>query len=149
MKAIVGCCMVAASLISGCSSTVPQVVSSDSYVLDTEKGLLCRYTDCYDLSLIVPSPYEQRIVNAYNLSEAKFSWTQEDLQRLLLEDSSYAVEKLSDSEYKLPANSRTNTVYSVLQDEFDLLYAGKGGEVSGVLGKIKGVKLDQDIERPH
>jgi hypothetical protein len=147
MKRIAGCFLVL--FVSGCSYTAPRMVPSHSYLLDVQQGVFCRYTDCYDLSLIIPSPYEQRITTEFGLTDKKESWTKEYLQKILLETDLYPISKISDHEFQLPSNQYTNTVYSVLKDEFDILYAGKSGKVSNVLGKIKGVKLNQDIERPH
>ena len=147
MKPIAGCILVL--LMSGCSYTTPRIVPSDSYLLDVQQGVFCRYTDCYDLSLIIPSPYEQRITTEFGLTNQKESWTKEDLLEVLLETELYRISEISDHEFQLPSNQYTNTVYSVLKDEFDILYAGKSGKVSNALGKIKGVRLNQDIERPH
>lgn len=122
MKPIAGCFLVL--LMSGCSYTTPRIVPSDSYLLDVQQGVFCRYTDCYDLSLIIPSPYEHRLIKAYGLKNYKQSWTKEDLQQVLLEQKIYPVTKISEHEFMLPSNHHTNTVFSVLKEEFDILYRG-------------------------
>ena len=126
MKAFVMAAAFAA--LSGCI-TAPQMLPGDRYLVDTEQGMMCHVGRCYYLSLIQPSFDELRIARAYGLPVQNYSWSTEQLVKLMLQPpgEAYPVTRLSDTEYSLPINTMTEAAYLVLEDEYNQLY--KSGNI--------------------
>lgn len=115
----------AIALITGCAAPNISYLPADGYLVDVENGVMCKRYDCYQLGLIIPSYYEHEIANAYGLPGGKgYTWTTEQFTRLLIAppEGLYKVEKLSETEYRLPINHATEMAYRTLHKEYDLLY---------------------------
>lgn len=138
-------------MLTACNAKPLKVLPSDRYLVDLEVGLMCRHMDCYDLSLIIPSFHEMRVIKAYELDASILSWSEEALVEILLNPpgNQYQVTQLSEVEFDLPANPQTDVIYDLLRDEFNLLYARTGDRIVDITNSVKGLKMnDGSIEQP-
>lgn len=115
---------ISAIALSGCVTSYPKQIAGDSYLIDTEHGMMCHLSRCYYLDLIGPSYNEQRVAVAYGLPAKVYTWDTSQFTTLMLNppQSLYQVTQLSETEYKLPINHATYTAYDVLKVEYDQLF---------------------------
>ncbi|WP_299178902.1 hypothetical protein [uncultured Neptuniibacter sp.] len=117
--------LTAATLLSACISS-PRMLPSDSYLVDTQRGLMCHVGKCYYIDLIHPSYNELRIAKAYRLDTRVYSWGADELAALMLKPphQQYTVTQLSETEFSLPITYETQTAFYVLEEEYNQLYKG-------------------------
>lgn len=114
------------ALLAGCAAQDIKYLPGDHYLVDLDNGVMCRSSDCLQLSLIIPSYYEHEIAHAYGLQKGQtYNWNTQQFANLLITPPNklYAVEKISDSEFRLPINQATAKAFATLQYEYDLLYS--------------------------
>lgn len=123
------CLIASTALIAACSVQTPRVLSQDSYLIDTQLGLMCHVSECYYLSLIGPSWQEIDIALALGLPAKAYSWSVDEFVSLLVTppEGRYGVEQLSATEFKLPRNRATEAAFNALEQE-DLQLYRIGGE---------------------
>lgn len=114
--------------LSGCANP-PRTLTGDSYLIDTERGLMCHVTECYYLDLVNASFDELEVAKAFGLPVKAYSWTTSQFVTLLVEPPQglYSVAVLSETEYQLPKNPATDAAFNLLYKE-DLLIYKIGGE---------------------
>lgn len=109
--------------VAGCVSA-PRMLSGDSYLVDTERGLMCHVAECYYLDLVNASHGELDVALAYGLPKKNYTWSTSQFVSLLVTPPGglYSVKKLSDTEYQIEKNSATDAAFRMLHDEDLILY---------------------------
>lgn len=116
MRNIVACGL--GILLVGCVSR-PIELPSDSYLIDTKRGVMCYLSECYELELIRSSHDELEVAKAFGLPVRPYSWSTSEFTGLLVSPPTklYEAEKLSATEYRIPKNEATNRAYDLLYEE--------------------------------
>jgi hypothetical protein len=116
MRNIIACGL--GVLLVGCASP-NRVVPADSYLIDTKRGVMCHISECYELEHIQSSHDELNVALAFGLPVRPYSWSTSEFTSLLVSPPNklYSVEKLSNTEYRIPKNEATDRAFDLIYTE--------------------------------
>lgn len=113
------------ALCVGCTSLSPlPTLGKDSYLVDIDQGVMCYFSECFNLALIKPSHQDLPIALAFGLPKKAYSFNQKSLAKLLLSPPNklYEVKKLSGTQFEIPRNEATELSFRTLKYENYILY---------------------------